>query len=190
MPPKSKVEKSPHHEEIHELLLQGESGRTISKILKEKYNEDIGYGSINTYRRNHIKMEDMVNRRVNEKLAAETEKAVEKEVDTQVAISKKTDYVVEVHADNMIGVMKVAAELVPEYQKAKEEAEDPEIKNVTHKDTSRIALDANKIVNDYNKTQETNVEVNIENNMDSLSNLFNVDRIKSRLNEKRNRKSQ
>lgn len=54
MPPKSKVEKSLHYKEIVELLLQGQSTRTISDYLKNTYNEDIGYGAINRFRNNHL----------------------------------------------------------------------------------------------------------------------------------------
>lgn len=161
MPPKSQVEKSPHREEIHEMLLKNISCREISKHLKDEYGEIINYRAICRYAQKHIKLEEKVTQRVNEKLDAQTENAIKEETNAQVSISKKTDYVVEVNADNMIGVIKVAAELVPEFEKAKKEADNPEIKNVNHTHTARISLDANKVVNDYNKSQDTNIEVNI-----------------------------
>lgn len=161
---KNKVEISEHREEIHTKLLQGDSCRSISKYLKDTYDEDIGYGAIYSYSKKHIKIEEEISQRVNEKLAAENEKAIEKEVNTQVNIHQKNDAVIEVNAENMIGVMKVAGQLNDEFEKACDEAADPTC-NTTHKDTAKIALDANKVVNDFYKTQENNIELNLDNNL-------------------------
>lgn len=199
MPRKSKVETSPHFEEIVDLLLQDKSGRYISNYLKKKYNEDIGFNAINSYRRKHIKMEQRVeaelNRRAKEKEKEKqkddnlTRNEVQRQADVKESIEESTNSVASTIADNMSKVAKVAANFVDDYEKAKEDAENDEIKNVTHKDVANLSLQANKLYNEYFKNDDTNVEVNIENNMDNLSNLFDADKIKSRLNEKRNRKS-
>lgn len=199
MPRKSKVESSPHFEEIVDLLLQDKSGRYISNYLKKKYNEDIGFNAINSYRRKHIKMEQRVeaelNRRAKEKEKEKqkddnlTRNEVQRQADVKESIEESTNSVASTIADNMSKVAKVAANFVDDYEKAKEDAENDEIKNVTHKDVANLSLQANKLYNEYFKNDDTNVEVNIENNMDNLSNLFDADKIKSRLNEKRNRKS-
>lgn len=199
MPRKSKVESSPHFEEIVDLLLQDKSGRYISNYLKKKYNEDIGFNAINSYRRKHIKMEQRVeaelNRRAKEKEKEKqkddnlTRNEVQRQADVKESIEESTNSVASTIADNMSKVAKVAANFVDDYEKAKEDAENDEIKNVTHKDVANLSLQANKLYNEYFKNDDTNVEVNIENNIDNLSNLFDADKIKSRLNEKRNRKS-
>lgn len=71
-------------------------------------------------------------------------------------------------ADNMQGVAKVAAEFPSIFKKAKMDARDPD-SNVTSKDVARLALDANKLYNDYFKDTEPSVEVNVNNNTISLS---------------------
>lgn len=63
MPPRSKVKKSPHYKEIVELLLQGQSSRTVSDYLKNTYNEDIGYGAINRFKNEHLNIEAEVKTR-------------------------------------------------------------------------------------------------------------------------------
>lgn len=49
MPPKSKVEKSPHFNEILDMIKQGLSSRDISDYLKNEYGEKIAHGTINNY---------------------------------------------------------------------------------------------------------------------------------------------
>ena len=82
MPPKSKVEKSPHYKEIVDLLLQGQSSRTVSDYLKNTYNEDIGYGAINSFRNKHLDIEAEVKTR---ELTRSIQKRAEIEGDVEVA---------------------------------------------------------------------------------------------------------
>ncbi|MGL6298666.1 MAG: hypothetical protein ACRC1M_05795 [Methanobacteriaceae archaeon] len=49
MPPKSKVEKSKHYNEILDMIKEGLSSRHISDYLKNQYGEVIGYRSISRY---------------------------------------------------------------------------------------------------------------------------------------------
>lgn len=60
---KTKVEKSPHYKEIVELLLQGQSSRTVSNYLMKTYNEDIGYCAINSFRNKHLDISSEVRTR-------------------------------------------------------------------------------------------------------------------------------
>ena len=195
---KSKVEKSPHFEEIVTRLSKGESARSVSKWLKNEYNENISHAALARYNKNCISMEDKVeaelNRRAEEKkkkLQEEKEKTrkekkIQQEADKLEAVAETVNSVAETIATNMEGVARVAAQFPTRFEQACRDADDPD-SNVTKKDVARLSLDANKLYNDYFKQEGFPVEVNIENNMDSLSNLFDVDKIKSRLNEKRNK---
>lgn len=53
MPPKPAVMTSPYRKEIENMILEGKSSRYISGWLKE-HGETIGYGAINSYRKNHF----------------------------------------------------------------------------------------------------------------------------------------
>lgn len=185
MPRKSKVETSPHFEEIVDLLLQGKSGRKISDYLKNEYNEDIGFNAINTYRRKHINLEDKVLREVDKRLS---EKAVKEKVDTLEHIEESTQAVVNATANQLQGLLAVGANFQEDYEAMKKAVADPTSK-VSEKDVAEMSWKANKLSLEFIKTEENTTEINIENNMGSLSNLFDVNKIKSRLNEKRNRKS-
>ena len=92
MAPRSKVEKSPHYKEIVDLLLSGQSGRSVSKYLMDTYNEDIGYGSINTFKRNHlnigleVKTRELTKQKLQENQDSLLERA---EVESDVAVAKE-----------------------------------------------------------------------------------------------------
>ena len=174
---KSKVEKSPHFDEIVTRLSKGESARSVSKWLKNQYDEDISHAALARYNKNHIAMEDRVeaelNRRAEEKkkLQEEKKKAQEKEAQQEKKVHEEADkietatetvnIVAETIATNMEGVAKVAAQFPDKFQQACYDAEDPD-SNVTSKDVARLALDANKLYNDYFKNDETTVNVDIK----------------------------
>ncbi len=174
---KSKVEKSPHFDEIVTRLSKGESARSVSKWLKNQYDEDISHAALARYNKNHIAMEDRVeaelNRRAEEKkkLQEEKKKAQEKEAQQEKKVQEEADkietatetvnIVAETIATNMEGVAKVAAQFPDRFQQACYDAEDPD-SNVTSKDVARLALDANKLYNDYFKNDETTVNVDIK----------------------------
>ena len=162
---KSKVEKSPHFDEIVTRLSKGESARSVSKWLKNQYDEDISHAALARYNKNHIAMEDRVeaelNRRAEEKKKLQEEKKVQEEADKIETATETVNIVAETIATNMEGVAKVAAQFPDKFQQACYDAEDPD-SNVTSKDVARLALDANKLYNDYFKNDETTVNVDIK----------------------------
>ena len=174
---KSKVEKSPHFDEIVARLSKGESARSVSKWLKNQYDEDISHAALARYNKNHIAMEDRVeaelNRRAEEKKKlqekklqeekedAQKEKKVQEEADKIETATETVNIVAETIATNMEGVAKVAAQFPDKFEQACEDVEDPD-SNVTSKDVARLALDANKLYNDYFKNDETTVNVDIK----------------------------
>lgn len=194
---KSKVEKSPHFEEIVLRLSKGESARSVSKWLKNSFNEDISHAALARYAKNKITMEERVeaelNRRAEEKKLKEErakkeaikEKVINNEVNVEADVIEKVNSVAETIANNMQGVAKVAAQFPSKFQKACADAKNPE-SNVTSKDVARISLDANKLYNDYFKQDGTNFEVNIENNT-NLSHEFNEEKMRKILDAKQKR---
>ena len=110
-------------------------------------------------------MEDRVeaelNRRAEEKKKLQEEKKVQEEADKIETATETVNIVAETIATNMEGVAKVAAQFPDKFQQACYDAEDPD-SNVTSKDVARLALDANKLYNDYFKNDETTVNVDIK----------------------------
>ena len=74
---KSKVEKSPHFEEIVLRLSQGESARSVSKWLKDSFNEEISHAALARYVKNNIHMEERVEAELNRR-AEEKKKKIQK----------------------------------------------------------------------------------------------------------------
>ena len=176
---KSKVEKSPHFDEIVTRLSKGKSARSVSKWLKNEYNEDISHAALSRYARNYISMEDKVeaelNRRAEEKRKklekekeeAQREEKVQREADKIEAAEETINSVAETIATNMEGVAKVAAQFPDKFEQACRDAEDPESR-VTSKDVARLSLEANKLYNEYFKQDETNFEINLNEGFEEL----------------------
>ena len=194
---KSKVESSPHFEEIVQLLLAGKSGRQISTYLKEEYDEDIGFNAINVYRRNHINMEqrveEVLNKRAEKKRKKEKKKkasaedakqeTIEKAINetanekanVKEAINDNIDSVAETIANNMEGVARVAAELPDIFERAKRDAHNTDCKT-EWKDVAKISLQANRIYSDYFKHEEDNIEININEGFGELADAISKSR--------------
>lgn len=189
MPRVNKVESSPHYTEILEKLSEGMSGRKLSDYLKNKYGEEISFNALNRYRAKHIKMEARVeaelNRRAKNKsqkkkssskkrnedkskeVLAKTENEVQRQADIKEEAEETVNTVSETIATNMEGVAKVAAQLPERFEQACRDAENDESK-VSSKDLARLALDANKLYNEYFKQDETNFELNLNEGFEEL----------------------
>ena len=143
-------------------------------------------------------MEDRVEAEINkrakensEKLESQTEAEVQRQADEIEANAKEAQKrdalkesaeeniktVTNTIADNMQGVAKVAAELPAMFEKAKLDAADPTTK-VTFKDVTNITLQANRIFAEYFKDNEPDIEVNVNNDVISLSDSIEASRQK------------
>lgn len=78
---KSKVETSPHYNEIVDLLVAGYSGRYVSDFLQNEYNEKITHATLNKYKKDKLNVKAAVKKKIIEK---EKEKAQSKEADKQI----------------------------------------------------------------------------------------------------------
>ena len=199
---KSLIESSDHFDEIVERLSRNETGKDVSAWLKNTYNEEISPRTLNRYKSTKINMEARVEAELNkraqrkkelqekkkaEKLQAEKEQSEKLDNAADSVVQNTTDIresaedsiktVSETIADNMCGVAKVAAEFPATFKKAKMDAQDPD-SNVTSKDVARLALDANKLFNDYFKDITPDVEVNVTNEVIGLSDSIEQSRRK------------
>ena len=181
MPRQNKVLTSPHFNEIHERLCRGESGRSVSEWLEKTYNENISFAAMNRYKKNYIKMEEKVEVEANKILAEETtEVIVQENVDKKVNAEIETRTVATEIGEVLIGMTKVAKNFPDDYEDMKKAAKNPD-SPVTEKDVAQMSYNAGKTIEDYSKSQDTNVEVNVN----SLTASFNKDKIRSILDAKR-----
>ena len=86
-------------------------------------------------------------------------------------------------AEQVQGLLNVGADFEENYKAMKRAVHYPDSK-FTQKDVTEMSLKANKLYLDFIKSQDTNVEVNIENNTD-LSKAFNEDKMRKILDAKR-----
>lgn len=194
MPPKSKVAQSIHYNEIMDKIREGKSSREISRWLKKEYNEDIGHGAISRYKKDNLEAEALDIADVNLKKKHENpldneKKSIEKKhvTDRAAAIQEGTVIgrgIAEATAEQIQGLLDVSRDYPDAVRKMESEADDPD-SNTSWKDVANEKRNAQKLYLDFIKSQENNVEVNVENNMNDLSQLFDTNKIRERLNAKR-----
>ena len=192
MAPINLIESSDHFDEIVERLSRGDKGVDVSRWLEETYNEKISPRTLNRYKQKNIKMENRVEAELNKrakknskKVIPQTEAEVQKKANIKESADETIETVTNTIADSMQGVAKVAAQLPAMFEKAKEDAKDPNT-NVTFKDVTNITLQATKIYAEYFKDTEPDIEVNVNNDVISLSDSIEQSRQKY-LQEKKKR---
>lgn len=198
---KNLIESSDHFNEIVKRLSEGETGASVSEWLEKSFNEKISTRTLNRYKSKNIKMEDRVEAELNKRakrkknksskkkeapnVIHQTENEVQRQADVKEDAEETINIVAETIATNMEGVAKVAAQFPERFEQACHDAEDPQ-SNVTSKDVARIALDANKLYNEYFKQDSTNIEVNVNDVKVNL--LDKVKKKRRELNDLSNRR--
>ena len=92
--------------------------------------------------------------------------------------------IAEATAEQIQGLLDVSRDYPDAVRKMESEADNPD-SNTSWKDVASEKRNAQKLYLDFIKSQENNVEVNVENNMNDLSQLFDTNKIRERLNAKR-----
>lgn len=197
MPPQSKVAQSIHYNEIMDKIREGWSSRKISRWLKDEYDEDIGHGAISSYRKNHIEAEALeivdinLKKKNHENDTNEDEKVKEnhiKERANAIHDGEITSHgIAEATANQLQGLLNVSEDYIDAVKKMEAEADDPDSKT-SWKDVASEKRNAKKIYLDYMKTQDTNIEVNVDNHITDLSKVIKTDKIRERLDAKRKRR--
>lgn len=92
---KSKVETSPHYNEIVELLVAGYSPRYVSNELQTKYDEKISFVALNNYKKNKLNVKAAVKKKILEKERQKAEaenKQADKEIQARETFEVAADY--------------------------------------------------------------------------------------------------
>ena len=178
LPPKSKVEMSPHYFEIMEWHNEGMSSRSISLKLKNEYGEEIGHNAIARYMKNHINDEvlETVDRKLKQESREVKEPVVsddERRATEQAIINDRVERqeaergLVDANAEIYLGVFKVGRNFPEDYQAMKREAKDPDSR-VNTKDVADMSLRAAKFASDLIK-DDTSTEETISNGFQELA---------------------
>ena len=97
MPPKSKVELSPHFNEIVDLLLSGQTTRFVSDYLLNEYNEKISHVALSKYKKNKLNVKAAAKKKIIEKekqklIKKNTKKAATREAKAELSMEAATNY--------------------------------------------------------------------------------------------------
>ena len=116
---KSKIETSPHFNEIVDLLLAGYSGRYVSDYLLDEYDEKITHATLNKYKKDNLNVKAAVKKKVFEeekkkktkkKLKPSIEKAVEEQSGKQVESNESFEAAVNIRYDNVNKIQKIISQ--------------------------------------------------------------------------------
>lgn len=97
MPPKSKIESSPHFNEIVDLLLAGQTTRFVSDYLLNEYNEKISHVALSKYKKNKLNIKAAAKKKLYEKekeklIKQNAKKTATKEAKAELSIEAATSY--------------------------------------------------------------------------------------------------
>lgn len=116
---KSKIETSPHFNEIVDLLLAGYSGRYVSDYLLNEYDEKITHATLNKYKKDNLNVKAAVKKKVFEeekkkktkkKLKPSIEKAVEEQSGKQVESNESFEAAVNIRYYNVNKIQKIISQ--------------------------------------------------------------------------------
>lgn len=177
----NKVLNSPHFDEIHKKLCEGETYVSVSRWLKETYGESISQATIGRYAKRYVNMDQRVEYEANSMLAREsTYNKLELQNEEFQKAGNLANNIAKESAEVLIGVTRVAKCFERDYENLIKQAMDTSNDRVTWKDVSDISFKAAKVVTDFAKSQETNIEINL------LDSAFDVAKIRGILEEKKN----
>lgn len=167
MPPKSAVELSPHRNEIDDLLLQGNSGRFVSKYLLNEYNESISHTAINRYKKNFLNVEEQAKTEYVKKKVQE--KAVEKKLQENEHEEK-----VQVHVQSRVSDLESLDNIIQKankYSNDLDSIEDPVKREELKIKIQSNSIRANQVKHNIMKDEDNNVEIRF-NGLSDLSNAI------------------
>lgn len=161
---KSKVETSPHYNEIVDLLVAGYSPRYVSDYLKNEYNEKISYVTLHKYKKDNLNVKAAVRKKIIEQ-EKQKEKAQSKEADKQIQAKESF----EIAADYRYRDIKKLDDLIGQAESINvdldihpgDEKYDPYKEQNLRIKMKKLGLEAIKLK--YDLIDEDELEVNINN---------------------------
>ena len=171
---KSKVETSPHYNEIVDLLVAGYSPRYVSDYLQNEYNEKISYVTLHKYKKDKLNVKAAVRKKIieqeKEKSQAKANEAAEEGVNKEVQKTIKAKESFEIAADYRYRDIKKLDDLIGQAESINidldihpgDEKYDPYKEQNLRIKMKKLGLEAIKLK--YELIDEDELEVNINDN--------------------------
>lgn len=163
MAPRSAVERSEHRNEIDDLLLNGQSPRTVSEYLKKEYGESISHTAINNYKKKHLNVEKEAAIIYNQKVS---EKKKNKAVKKAVSDLEKLDQIIDDSLNTQINIERLEKD--PTIDQAR--VEDLKLKK------RKQAIEAINVKNNILKNDDKQIDVNITEGFGELADAIKKSR--------------
>ena len=159
----SKVESSLHFNEIVKLLSSGKGGTFVSEYLEREYGEKISPPTLNTYKRENIQDKQKITQELDNIIEESSQEQILKEETAEE--DKQLTW--KATGKQLFGLLNVSEGYEESVKKMEEEADDPTCKT-TWKDVAAEKRRAGETFLNFMKSEETNVEVNVDNNLNSF----------------------
>lgn len=163
----SKIETSPHFNEIVDLLLTGHSGRHVSDYLKNEYNEKISHTTLSKYKKDNLDVKAHVKKNILKREKAKQE-AIKKQTDTEIKLNESFEAAVNYidkdikKLDNLIcDAEKVVIDIEDYNVTSAGDKYDPAKKIELQLKYKKLALDAIKTKHDILSDDSTTIDINL-----------------------------
>lgn len=187
---KSKIEASPHFNEIVDLLLSGFSGRYVSDYLDTQYDESISHVSLNKYKKNNLNVKAGVRKKIMERKKQKkqeqsakltksqrdkvTNEIAEQEINKQESYNNVVDFNVK-NFDKIQNLVELSDRIdllgaLQDYKYSNDFDSEKYVELIIK--IKKLGLDANKQIMGMFDDNELNVNVN------NLSDLFDEDEMR------------
>ena len=169
---KSKVETSPHYNEIVELLVAGYSPRHVSNQLEDKYNEKISHVALNNYKKNNLNVKAAVKKKIIEKEKEKKQKHIADTVGKKVESELQAQETFEIAADYRFKDIQKLDDLISQAEAINidlderpwdEDKYDPYKEQNLKLKMKKLGLEAIKLKYELIDEEELNVNVQSEN---------------------------
>ena len=166
---KSKVETSPHYNEIVELLVAGYSARYVSNYLDDEYNEKISHVALNNYKKNNLNVKAAVKKKIIEKEKEKKQKSIDDAVGKKVESELQAQETFEIAADYRFKDIQKLDDLISQAEDIKIDLDIRDENYNPYKEQSlrlkmkKLGLEAIKLKYELIDEEELNVNVQNEN---------------------------
>lgn len=169
---KSKVETSPHYNEIVELLVAGYSGRYVSTYLENEYDEKISYVALNNYKKNNLNIKAAVKKKIIEKEKEKRQRPINDAIGKKVESELQAQETFEIAADYRFKDIQKLDDLISQAESINidlderpwdEEKYDPYKEQNLKLKMKKLGLEAIKLKYELVDEEELNVNVQNEN---------------------------
>ena len=160
------VDSSPHYLEILQMMLNKVSGRDIEQYLWDNYQEKISYSTLNKFKRDNadiatlIRQVELQQKTIEDGKVAIVEDKIERDNQAQEMIIKEINKGI-----NVLNFIRGGLEIADQQDLFETFFND---ETIPLKEKIQVAIQLAKLDLDWLKSDDTNIDVNIDNNLNSF----------------------